>query len=86
MLGNSSSASDWPLQVIQSHKSSINYRSSYNKTKHNKTVYMMTSSNGNIFRVTGPSDYNDVIMGAMASQITSLTIVYSTVYSGHHVT
>ena len=26
--------------------------------------------------------YNDVIMGAMASQITSLAIVYSTVYSG----
>ena len=26
--------------------------------------------------------YNDVVMGAMASQITSLTIVYSTVYSG----
>ena len=26
--------------------------------------------------------YNDVIMGAMASQITSLTIVYSTVLSG----
>ena len=26
--------------------------------------------------------YNDVIMNAMASQITSLTIVYSTVYSG----
>ena len=26
--------------------------------------------------------YNDVIMGAMASPITSLTIVYSTVYSG----
>ena len=26
--------------------------------------------------------YNDVIMGAMASQITSLTIVYSTVYAG----
>ena len=26
--------------------------------------------------------YNDVIMGAMASQITSLTTVYSTVYSG----
>ena len=36
----------------------------------------------------GPNDsllraghYNDVIMGAIASQITSLTIVYSTVYS-----
>ena len=26
--------------------------------------------------------YNDVIMGSMASQITSLTIVYSAVYSG----
>ena len=26
--------------------------------------------------------YNDVIMGPMASQLTSLTIVYSTVYSG----
>ena len=26
--------------------------------------------------------YDDVRMGAMASQITSLTIVYSTVYSG----
>ena len=28
------------------------------------------------------SHYNDVIMGAMASQIASLTIVYSIVYSG----
>ena len=28
------------------------------------------------------SHYGDVIMGAVASQITSLTIVYSTVYSG----
>ena len=28
-----------------------------------------------------PSHYNDVIMGAVASQITSLTIVYSIVYS-----
>ena len=31
---------------------------------------------------TKPSHYNDVIMGVMASQITSLTSVYSTVYSG----
>ena len=30
----------------------------------------------------GNQHYNDVITGAMASQITSLTIVYSTVYSG----
>ena len=28
-----------------------------------------------------PTHYNDVIMGAISSQITSLTIVYSTVYS-----
>ena len=28
------------------------------------------------------NNYNDVIMGATASQITSLTIVYSTVYTG----
>ena len=30
----------------------------------------------------GAMHYTDVITGAMASQITSLTIVYSTVYSG----
>ena len=33
---------------------------------------------GNYFK----NHYSDVIMGAMASQITSITIVYSTVYSG----
>ena len=27
-------------------------------------------------------DYNDVIMGSMASQITNLAIAYLTVYSG----
>ena len=31
---------------------------------------------------SGPVHYSDVIMGEMASQITSLRIVYSTVYSG----
>ena len=29
-----------------------------------------------------PVHYNDVIMGVMASQITSLTVIYSTFYSG----
>ena len=29
-----------------------------------------------------PAHYSDIIMGAMASQITSLTSVYSAVYSG----
>ena len=37
---------------------------------------------GNIASCTYNCHYNDVIMGAMASQITTLTIVYSTVYSG----
>ena len=32
--------------------------------------------------VTRTAHYNDVIMGVMASQITSLTIVYTTAYSG----
>ena len=31
---------------------------------------------------TSNTHYSNVIMGAMASQVTSLTIVYSTVYSG----
>ena len=34
------------------------------------------------YRLASASHYSDVIMGAMASQITSLTIVYSSVYSG----
>ena len=32
--------------------------------------------------VTRTAHYDDVIMGVMASQITSLTIVYTTAYSG----
>ena len=35
-----------------------------------------------IFLLTGWSHYSGVMMGAMAFQITSLTIVYATVYSG----
>ena len=31
---------------------------------------------------TNSEHYNDIIMGTMASQISSLTIVYSTIYSG----
>ena len=33
------------------------------------------------FVITGDTHYGDVIIGAIASQITSLAIVYSTVYS-----
>ena len=35
-----------------------------------------------VCKLLDPYHYNDVIMGAIASQITRLTIVYSTVYSG----
>ena len=34
------------------------------------------------FRIMSIGHYSDAIMGTIASQITSLTIVYSTVYSG----
>ena len=40
-------------------------------------LYSAWRCDGNVFRI----HYRDVIMGAIASQITSLTIVYSTVYS-----
>ena len=35
-----------------------------------------------IMELPDVTHYNDVIMGAIASQITNLAIVYSTVYSG----
>ena len=41
-------------------------------------------SHVSLYRQTCPYHYNDVIMGTMASQITSFTNVYSTVYSGAH--
>ena len=50
-------------------------------TRHNHDLFVFTVE----LRVVVQSNwrhYNDVMMGAMASQITSLAIVYSTVYSG----
>ena len=38
-----------------------------------------------VLRQLGQNHYNDVIMSAMASQIASLTIVYSTIYSNHYI-
>ena len=46
------------------------------KTPHFCPLLSLSSSH------KGPAHYWDVTMGAMASQITSLTCVYSTVYSG----
>ena len=45
--------------------------------------YTVSSRTRTALTAIQPRDhYNDVIMGAMASQITSLTVIYSTVYSG----
>ena len=44
-------------------------------------LYVSTFTNKHI-TVEHRSYYSDVIMGTMASQITSITIVYSTVYPG----
>ena len=46
------------------------------------TVVIQAYSNENKYIVHKTIHYGDVIMSAMASQITSFTIVYSTVYSG----
>ena len=59
----------------------------------NQIYWVMSSGLGKIVMVSlvrfviilvkwGTQHYTDVTMGAMASQITSLVIVYSTVYSG----
>ena len=45
----------------------------------NTQLYCLTTIYG---RVSGNALYSDIIISAIASQITSLTIVYSTVYSG----
>ena len=42
---------------------------------------LLTISHEWLFQLTWNKHYSDVIMGTIASQITSLTIVYSTVYS-----
>ena len=47
-----------------------------------RPVFYLQWGNMNTCSQRCPIDYCDVTMGAMASQITSLTIVYSTVYSG----
>ena len=55
----------------------------YSICKLDKTPLLSTSTIGAcVMRRFLDYHYGDVIMGAMASQITSLTIVYSTVYLG----
>ena len=46
-------------------------------------TYCYIAKNNSVRKViTGLAHHSDVIMGAMASQMTSLSIVYSTVYTG----
>ena len=45
-------------------------------------IYMVKDVNPTKYQVSCSNHYCDVIMGVMASQITNLTIVYSTVHSG----
>ena len=47
-------------------------------------VVNVTKGDGHVIRRYLAYHYNNVIMSAMASQITSLTVVYSSVYSGAH--
>ena len=50
----------------------------HQQTARHRAVYKISHSSF----ITHLTHYNDVIMGAIASQITSLTIVHSTIYSG----
>ena len=55
---------------------------SFPNSQFNVEVYSIHRQDKSVSRAGLISHYNDVIMSTMASQITSLTIVYSTVYSG----
>ena len=49
---------------------------------HDKSVSTRSGTDGLEQDSRNSSHYSDIIMGAMASEISSFTIVYSTVYSG----
>ena len=51
-------------------------------TIYRRNCYLKISRNFGSTAIEGLNHYNDVIIGMMASQITSLTIVYSTANSG----
>ena len=70
--------------LILSSMLSLQSRYHYSKwrTRNCKILRNFGSSNVAYHSSSTSIHYSDVIMGAMASQITSLTSVYSTVYSG----
>ena len=58
------------------------YTSITSRWMNNFLLGCFTAGSIRLCGVFGEIHYNDIIVGAMASQITSLAIVYSTVYSG----
>ena len=71
------------------HSSTLRVRNVYSSTlritNRNDPLHQLNTSPHmarDFVEMVDQSHYSDVIMGTMASQITSLTIVYSTVYSG----
>ena len=75
----------WGWGHFSAMKSSYQYRKSYWVAMRVSYLHNMVSSTDHhhcFLNETDSRHYNDVIMSTMASQITSLTIVYSTVYSG----
>ena len=63
---------DWIIQLLLS---PVNVKERRKDPVFTYVAYIKRQNGKNV------THYNDVIMGTMASQITSLTIVYSTVYS-----
>ena len=66
---------DWQMKWDVGLEWDVARTDTWNKGGWVNSVSVATSS--------GPLRYNDVIMSVIASQITGLTIVYSTVYSRH---
>ena len=61
----------------------LNICENYRKPHVSLTLFWSTNINGNSrLRRVSYLHYNDVIMGAIASRITGLTVAYSIVYSG----
>ena len=67
-----------PIEFVKKHTVFVCNINIHNVNSARVTAIHCRQTNGYCWEV----HYGDVIMSAMASQITSLTIVYSTVYSG----
>ena len=68
-------------ELTNRHKGEIKEQSNFATSFHGIQILRSISSNSHPHMTCEGIHYSDVIMGSMASQITSLIIVYSTVYS-----